>query len=70
MTPELFDVLTSPAVLDLPGRNAQAARLVILDGINMRDAARVHGITAGTVSRAVTRIRTAYAALEPLLRPA
>ncbi|AXE37144.1 hypothetical protein [Chromobacterium phragmitis] len=68
MTPELFDILTSPAVLDLPGRNAQAARLVILEQWNMRAAAQAHGITAGTVSRAVTRIRAAYEALNPVLR--
>ncbi|MDE1715766.1 TrfB-related DNA-binding protein [Chromobacterium amazonense] len=69
MTPEQFDILVSPAVLDLSGKNAEAARLVILDGKNMRDAAAAVGLkTAGTVSRAVTRIRVAHEALAPILR--
>ncbi|MBM2884082.1 hypothetical protein JFK97_06730 [Chromobacterium phragmitis] len=68
MTPEQFDILVSSAVLDLSGKNAEAARLVILNGAGTREAAAQVAITAGTVSRAVNRIRAAYEALAPILK--
>ncbi|MFK7090468.1 hypothetical protein AAFM71_16805 [Chromobacterium violaceum] len=69
MTPEQFDIIAGPAVLGLTGKAAVAARLVILDGANMRDAAAAAGLTGpAAVSRAVARFKAAYEALEPLMR--
>ncbi|WP_406850119.1 hypothetical protein [Chromobacterium phragmitis] len=69
MTPEQFDIIAGPEVLGLSGKAAEAARLAILDGMNMRDAAASVGLSGpAAVSRAVSRVRAAYEALAPLLK--
>ncbi|QND84596.1 TrfB plasmid transcriptional repressor [Chromobacterium vaccinii] len=69
MTPQQFDIIAGPDVLGLSGKAAEAARLAIVGGMNMREAATAVGLTGpAAVSRAVSRVRAAYDALEPLLR--
>lgn len=57
MTPDQFDLAISATSMPRQSRTAISARLVLLDGLSARQAARATGITLSAVSRAVTRLR-------------
>lgn len=55
MTPRRFDALTIPG--RFRGRTLRALRLVLVDGLGIRAAARAAGVDPAAVSRAVAKVR-------------
>ena len=60
MTPTQFDALTQLLRLR-SGPAQQVARLVLLDGLGVPDAARQVGLEYTAASQAVRRVRAGYA---------
>lgn len=61
MTPAHIVVVAQ--LLRLPDASAAAARMVLVDGARVIDAAAAHGLTHQSVSRTVSRIRAAHEAI-------